>query len=95
MKDITHLGVDELDTKGVGQEKDSLVLGVIDGRRCDVGLHTVDDFDFACGEKGVGLGAVSVRFRSYTYPLGCPRDERLSLYDRVSSISDSWIDEHA
>jgi len=59
---MAHLGVDELDTKDVGQEEDSLVLGVIDGRRCDVGLHTVDDFDFACDEKDMRSSDLSVRF---------------------------------
>jgi len=59
---MTHLGVDLLDTTDVGQVEDGLFLGVIDGRRCDVGLHTVYDFDFACDERGVRSSAVSVRF---------------------------------
>jgi len=62
VKGITHLGVDELDTKDVGQEEDSLVLGVIDGWHCDVGLDAIDDLDLACDEKDMRSSDLNVRF---------------------------------
>lgn len=54
--------VDELDTKDVGQVEDRLVLGVIDGGRCDVGLDAVDDLDFPCDETDVRSSVVNVQF---------------------------------
>ena len=59
---MTHLGVDELDTKDVGQEENRLVLGVIDDGRCDVGPDAVDDLDFSCDEKNVTSSAADVQF---------------------------------
>jgi hypothetical protein len=50
---MTHLVIDELDTKNIGQVEDRLVLGVIGGGRCDIGLDAVDHLNFACDEKNV------------------------------------------
>lgn len=61
-RDMTYLRVDEVDTKDVGQEEDGLVLGVVDGGRCDVGPNAVDEFYFSCDKTEVRSSTVDMRF---------------------------------
>ena len=59
---MTHLIVDEINTEGVEQVEDGLVLGVVDGGRGNVGPDAVDDLKLACDQKDLRSSAMEVRF---------------------------------
>lgn len=74
---MTHLGVDKLDTKDIGQEEDRLFLGVFALGRCDVGLDAVDDLYVACDDIRVRRDVLTCD--CHAYPLDRPRGERLLM----------------